>query len=1556
MSTRLRSSWLLLPLAVLTGPGLAWGLERRTPGRFDAVLAPLPGGGSGVRATPVEELAPADPLRSGWEAFRAEHGPAVRVYLDPGSFAPLLVEGPGIPLASGRVVGTGELAGALRDFVGRFAGQFRTEAGELVLDDAASAPLTPDLRQVVFSRAVSGVPVTGSRLIFYVHGNRIAAFGATLWPPVAVDPAPVWTRDEALAALRAHMGLGDQEPVEVVEPGSLSFVILRAAVSGEGAPGGYRPALAWRIVLRVPGEPGTWAAQVDAHTGAVVAFADEDRYSRVRGGVLPESGDGNCPSGCEQPATPMPYVDVATDSGTQPASSMGLVSCEAPSVMTTYLTGPYAAIADECGAIAESAPCAGGIDLRTSELADCSVPAGASPGNTRASRTAFYHVNRAAERARTYLPTNAWLSEPLPTNVNAPFTCNAFYSANSVNFYRSGGGCGNTGEIAGVVVHEWAHGLDDHDGGGWDNPYESTADTAEFLADRTSCVGRGFRADQTCSGYGDTCLDCTGVREQDWDKRAAHSPATANGFVSQHCPAGDGPCGTESHCESHLGAEPVWDLATRDLPAMGVDLDTAWQIVERLWYLARTGSGGDLYNCSIPHSDGCGAGTLFTRLRQVDDDDGNPANGTPHAAAIHAAFARHKIACGTAGDTSNQNHSACPALTAPVLSATAGSSSVSLSWGASAGAASYRVLRSDLRCNHAPVQVATVPSPSTSFTDTGLPDGFTLYYRVQPVGQNPACLGAVSSCLAVAPQPTAGAIALDRTAYGLTIPIEITVRDSNAGAGAVTASIWSDSELAPQEVTLIESPPGSALFAGTIGTTPAAPAADGLLSLADGDVITARYVDADDGLGGHGLVREVTAVADGRGPAIHSVGVSDVGTSAATVTWVTDEIADSRVRWGTAAPPDQETTSGAQSTAHAVRLLGLAPCTLYYYGVGSTDPSGNAATDDHSGRWFYFETLAEAGSGAQACHSGSVALDQTVYGCAHEIRVAIEDADLAGQSTALATVTSSTETMPETVLLAVSTADDQRFEGTITTTTGPAQADGLLSVRNGDLVTAVYRDADDAAGGSRIATANAVIDCDGPAIEGLQVVDEPPFLLTLSWNTSEPSTSRIDFGDTPELGRTTTDPVLATKHWLSFWAPDLCSAQYFRLTSTDSRGYSTVVDRGGTPHVAHSGMVPGTIFVENFETPSGWSLEGEWQIAAPRGLGGVPNYSSDPPYARSGLKALGTDLTGLNAHPGDYEPNVDIEAVSPPIDATSLANATVIYQSWLNCEKRGSDYVDLDAWDGAEWHGVWWNWAAPTRNINWQRMARSVAEWADGNPAFQLRFRLRSNATNQYSGWNIDGVVLKDGSLPDKAPCGGCGTPPSFAGVERAVDQDPCSDTGVHLAWTPAPAWGTGANGTYAVYRGTAPDFEPGPATLVQAGIAARDTVDATAPNDVELFFVVRAENDETCAGGPANGGLLDANEVRLSARDETSQPPAPGLGATLRLAVVDGAHVRLTWDGVPGAVLYAVYRAENPRMEGATRRASVVAPPYDDLGETAFDDARFYLVRAANACGDESP
>jgi hypothetical protein len=53
--------------------------------------------------------------------------------------------------------------------------------------------------------------------------------------------------------------------------------------------------------------------------------------------------------------------------------------------------------------------------------------------------------------ARKHLPGNSWVRSQLSANVNINENCNAFWNGNSINFYNSGGGCSNLGEISGEL-------------------------------------------------------------------------------------------------------------------------------------------------------------------------------------------------------------------------------------------------------------------------------------------------------------------------------------------------------------------------------------------------------------------------------------------------------------------------------------------------------------------------------------------------------------------------------------------------------------------------------------------------------------------------------------------------------------------------------------------------------------------------------------------------------------------------------------------------------------------------------------------------------------------------------------------------------------------------------------------------------------------------------------------------------------------------------------------------------------------------------------------------
>ena len=79
----------------------------------------------------------------------------------------------------------------------------------------------------------------------------------------------------------------------------------------------------------------------------------------------------------------------------------------------------------------------------------------------RAQVNAYRHANIMRDLALSVSPSYPTVSTQASSfiiNNNIASTCNAYYSANTINFYAAGGGCANT-SFGTVVHHEYGHNL-----------------------------------------------------------------------------------------------------------------------------------------------------------------------------------------------------------------------------------------------------------------------------------------------------------------------------------------------------------------------------------------------------------------------------------------------------------------------------------------------------------------------------------------------------------------------------------------------------------------------------------------------------------------------------------------------------------------------------------------------------------------------------------------------------------------------------------------------------------------------------------------------------------------------------------------------------------------------------------------------------------------------------------------------------------------------------------------------------------------------------------------
>jgi hypothetical protein len=640
----------------------------------------------------------------------------------------------------------------------RWQPQLRIDLHEITTRPRVSVAAQGALIHIYAPRMVGGVPVRDAALTATVSHGNLVLLGLNQWGDVAAPAAPAIPAAGARQVVTEHLRAFVVESFGA-EPHLELIPLARGADAGTVVAGnGYDYRLAWVVTAKVRGDVGAWEALVDATSGLLLSLEDTNQYQTARtvvGGVYPTSNDGALPDGVEQPGYPMPYTDVHTGGDTFFTTSGGGAGCADGTIRTT-LSGRYVDIVDVCGAIDEAST--GSLDLGTSAGSDCTVPAGHSAGDTHAARTTYYELNRIMEQARGYLPDNEWLQAPLTANVNINQACNAFWNGSTVNFFRRSlpSGCGNTGELASVVDHEFAHGLDNNAGDTRiSRPSEAMGHVLAALRQQDSCVGRGFDLFSTCSGFGDACTSCNGIEDVDFARHLSGAPHDlADAMVCPFAGGSTGPCGRVAFCEAMIVGEAAWDLFARDLrnPAtFNYDGHTALELATRLFYL-----GGqnvfNWYTCTSGVA-GCNADGGYLNLLAADDDDGDLSNGTPHMSAIFAAFNRHGIACATPAPAVPD--SGCPGgpTAAPALSATPLDQGATLSWTPVAGATRYAVFRTEgvKGCDSGKAKVGE--TAGNSFRDEGLLNGFAYHYTVLPVGAVDSCSGRMSACQTVTPAP-----------------------------------------------------------------------------------------------------------------------------------------------------------------------------------------------------------------------------------------------------------------------------------------------------------------------------------------------------------------------------------------------------------------------------------------------------------------------------------------------------------------------------------------------------------------------------------------------------------------------------------------------------------------------------------------------------------------------------------------------------------------------------------------------------------------------------------
>ena len=274
-------------------------------------------------------------------------------------------------------------------------------------------------------------------------------------------------------------------------------------------------------------------------------------------------------------------------------------------------------------------------------------------------------------------------------------------------------------------------------------------------------------------------------------------------------------------------------------------------------------------------------------------------------------------------------------------------------------------------------------------------------------------------------------------------------------------------------------------------------------------------------------VTYTAAFSDPTPPVITAVQATTITQSSATITWTTDEPADTLVEYGLSTSYGNSTTLNATlSTAHSQPLSGLAANTTYHYRVKSKDASGNPATSAD----FTFTTT-----------------DLTA-----PVITAVQATAITQNS---ATITWTTNEPADTQVeygLSTSYGSTTTLNATLST----AHSQPLSGLAGG--TTYHYRVKSKDASGNPAASADftfTTTDLIAPVITAVQATAITQNSATITWTTNEPADTQVEYGLSTSYGSTTTlNATLSTAHSQPLSGLVAGTTYHYRVKSKDASG------------------------------------------------------------------------------------------------------------------------------------------------------------------------------------------------------------------------------------------------------------------------------------------------------------------------------------------------------------------------------------------------------------------
>ena len=601
----------LLPVAAALAASLA------------AQGAPLPQG----TATPAD-------VRAAWQAFTADHGKDWRVEWSQSAGTPNAVWGPGLRIAdevttkpAARLLARGSLD-RFAALLGRGHTRFVQTVGEKVRH----------VHIFVYRQFLGDLEVLDGRADVRIHDNGVLSLiGSNAYQiPTGFSTMP--TIDGGEARIRAF----DQLKLEVPAPTLLQQPKDRLVVWASGELANSPVRLAWEIDVDVDAANKIGRAYIDAKTGAFLQYRTDlhecfskhcesgshrDEFesswrARLDASRVNDAAKARVEVELGSPNSALPMVTgkvVAwTRVGLLPDATPTLVPVANLAIGSTFTdangdftlpgTSANVTITLRGRNINNITPNQGTKFSRTVNLTGTGNTItiyAANPAEYDASQTTTYHyTNESLEFAKALLGPSSNLNSlsGIVAVVNQRASCNATFNSRSnlMTFYHDSGAtqCVNTA-YAGVIQHEWGHGLDHwFNGIAGTQMQEGLADTIAMMQNDDPIIGPKFFRNRTPNYVR------TGLNTKVWP------------------PSG----GTHAQGE-------VW---------MGFMWDTRNELVARLGQANGLKRLRELFLGIFP-ADPRTQQAAAREVALIDDDNGNLGDGTPNCQALVTALNKRKI-------------------------------------------------------------------------------------------------------------------------------------------------------------------------------------------------------------------------------------------------------------------------------------------------------------------------------------------------------------------------------------------------------------------------------------------------------------------------------------------------------------------------------------------------------------------------------------------------------------------------------------------------------------------------------------------------------------------------------------------------------------------------------------------------------------------------------------------------------------------------------------------------------------------------------------------------